>query len=341
MDYEKTLLDAHAWAIDHYYRKTAGLGGNVVGVGIGHRNGDPKNKLSVRVCVVRRLDQGSVRPDDLIKKDFDVVQTGRFISYQGIAGPGSSLGLKYSAPNIDPALAGRLSAVVQFGGKYYVLGTNHVLAVNGRVPLGKEIFFRPPDQFVDDPDQYIIAKLSGFVELHREEANSVDCAIAEIVDPDKVTDKFPDSVVSYTDLGEAEPGMEVVAAGQTVGPSGRIVSAKQQTSVDYTFGTFDFVEQMSIVSDGNSSANGEMFARPGDSGAVVVDVKSKKAVGLVVAGSGTHTIACSLRSVFDRLETKLPREKSSSPASGAASFQQLPKERLQLTLGKLGAHNEP
>jgi len=56
-----------------------------------------------------------------------------------------------------------------------------------------------------------------------------------------------------------------------------------------------FTEQILIVGTGGS------FSQPGDSGSLIVDRKSKRPVGLLFAGSSSHTIANHIEDVVQAL----------------------------------------
>src|SRR5438552_2037915 len=83
------------------YKAPPGLGRNVIGIGIGHKNYDPNSDLCVHCYVERKLDPGAIPEAFLIKKTLgsvqtDVIETGRFVSFQGAAPaakavPGSSI----------------------------------------------------------------------------------------------------------------------------------------------------------------------------------------------------------------------------------------------------------
>src|SRR5262245_56760884 len=97
----------------------------------------------VRFYVERKIEPEKSIPQSLQiakklvgeKVDTDVIETRRFVSFQSNAAqlkaaPGASIGLDYDAPNVDATRVGKLGAIVEIGGTKYVLGANHVMAVN-------------------------------------------------------------------------------------------------------------------------------------------------------------------------------------------------------------------
>jgi hypothetical protein len=296
------------------YKAPPGLGRNVIGVGIGHKNydPDPKAELCVHCYVERKLDPGAIPEGFLIKKTLggvltDVIETGRFVAFQGdnVAAPGSSIGLNYLAPNVDPTITGTLGGFVKIGPTLYVLGSNHAMMVNGRVPAGTRILFKPPDQFIDDPNRYVFARTTAYVPLIQagpNYPNNVDCALAEVENPDLVETQFPNQIVEFGDPVDPEAHMQVSRVDATDPATGVITGVNVHMPIDYRFGTYDFDDLVLIEGD-----NGQ-FAKPGDSGAILVDQVTHKATALVIGGSSKYTIACPLATVFRELTTVLAKQ---------------------------------
>ncbi len=219
-------------AIDEHYRRerdktyktTPGHARNVIGVAIGPRiSRTPRPpEQCVRFYVEKKIeppgavDRPFLIPEEIEGMPTDVIPAGRFISFDPGAAPGAVIGIDYNAPNVDSALAGTLSAIVRLGGIPFVLGSNHVMAVNGRVPLGTRILFKPPEKFIVDPNDYVFARLTAYVPLRPEgpgynpnEPNTVDCALAVVEKPDLVTGEFPRRIVDCDNPVEPVAGMTV------------------------------------------------------------------------------------------------------------------------------------
>jgi hypothetical protein len=74
-----------------------------------------------------------------------------------------------------------------------------------------------------------------------------------------------------------------------------VVDTNADFSVEYSFGTFLFADQ--VVIEGDDDA----FAGDGDSGSIVIDPDKKQAIAMIFAESGRFAIACSLACVFQQL----------------------------------------
>jgi hypothetical protein len=248
----------------------------------------------------------------------DPIVTGRFVSFDDF-GPGSAIALDYDAPNVDPTLVGTLGAAVKIGEHWFALGSNHVMAMNGRVPILGRIMFRPQDRFIDDPSKYVVARLAAFVPLRQQqpevtwEPNEVDCALAAVEHPNPLLSKNPDIKVV-----DPKPGMPVKLAGRNGAAIGVIEDVNARLRMDYRFGTFD-LDQMVLIKSEN-----EPLAKPGDSGSLLIN-DDNQAVAIVVGGAdntvadrytvngeytvdGEYTVACYLTKALEKLIGVLPEE---------------------------------
>ena len=204
----------------------------------------------------------------------DVIEVGRFgkngqkpIKDDGTTTRlGSPIRVKTAATNVNEGKRGTLGAVVTDGEAYYILGCNHVLAVNGRVPEDPDI---GPGRFGRvrrrrSPKSPVPTNSSRSCATPR---NSADCAIARVKDRDSVPATFPDGTVRLTspDAIAPEIGMHVSKFGAGTGLThGTIVDMDVDLYVDYSFGTFLFDHQIVI----ESSEDSREFATGGDSGSV-------------------------------------------------------------------------
>ena len=320
---------ARKTAIRHHYLRprergtAANHARNVVGVGVAPKltKGKPGEQ-----CVRFYVERKSKSPDVIdeayrIPKTLDggvltdVVETRRLVSFDGTAAPGADIGLDYSAPNVASSLTGALGAIVKIGDRWYALGSNHVMAVNGRVPRNTRILFKPPGKFIVDPNEYIFALLYTWVPLVPEgpeydpkksddlkAANRVDCALAIVDKPDRVSGKFPDRTVNYAEIVDPKPNESVVRVGS--GVKGTVEEVSARVRIDYRFGTFDF-EDMVLI---KSSVEGDNFATPGNSGDLVLNSNGMP-TAMIVGGSQNYTIACKLSSVRDELQKTMPEDR--------------------------------
>jgi len=70
--------------------------------------------------------------------------------------------------------------------------------------------------------------------------------------------------------------------------------------VQYETGTFKFSGQLLI-----QGLNNKPFSAAGDSGSLILERSTNKAVGLLFAGSATHTIANQIKDVLTALNVTL------------------------------------
>jgi hypothetical protein len=233
-------------------------------------------------------------------------------------GPGSPIRVNTTVPNVNSGAIGTLGAVLQDrAGNPYILGCNHILAVNGRVPINTEIVS------ATDYNPGSIAQFRGhYVEIQRNQSNPVDCALASVENRNLMQPQFPVKIgrpllpdakdprakaargVKVAKIGAAR-GMKVAKIGAATGITyGTIVDVDADLFVDYSFGTFRFSNQIGI--DGKiDGQNEDVFATEGDSGAIVVDMESKLAVGMVFAEAGRFAVACPLSEVLQQLRAKV------------------------------------
>jgi hypothetical protein len=99
--------------------------------------------------------------------------------------------------------------------------------------------------------------------------------------------------------------------GRTTGYTvGTVVSIATDIKVGYDTGTFTFTNQILIVGSHRSK-----FSDSGDSGSLILNRQDNAAVGLLFAGSDTHTIANHIDDVLDYFDATLV----TSPVLAAAA----------------------
>lgn len=298
---------------DTDYKTTPGQARNVIGVGVGPWNkpGTSVNERCVRFYVEKKIPLEAVDKEFLIPKTLagnfptDVIEARRFVSFDHEVAPGASISVDYDAPNVPACLAGTLGAIVKVGNFWYLLGSNHIMAMNGRVPILKRIYFNPPESFVDNPDDYIFGRLAAWVPLRPEgpgydpnQPNQVDCAVALVENADRVTGEFPGRIVDCADIVDPVPGDIVTRVDDIDKAIGTVEEVGARVRIAYRFGTFDFDNMVLIKGIGGA------FASPGDSGALVVT--KGKPTAMIVGGSQNYAIACKLSSIRDAVKRELP-----------------------------------
>lgn len=303
---------------------------NVVGVGIGEKreNDKPTGVLALKFFVRRKFSESELAKKDLLPKAMgglpvDVEETGLFRAFAAPrkkpaskslkpqtggpmpnpklrfrpAQPGCSVGFQFPPPN-SSVMAGTFGALVKNAGDIYILSNNHVLADEGRLSPGAPIF-QPGLLDGGNSGSDRVASLTRFVPLQPGVMNKVDAAIAK---GDSA------SILSSDILHIGHPSGTAVAAidmrvhkfGRTTSYTvGHITSVATDVTVAYDTGNFTFEDQIIIVGDEGP------FSAPGDSGSLILERQSNKAVALLFAGSASHTIANHIADVLKALSVTL------------------------------------
>jgi hypothetical protein len=298
---------------------------NVVGVGIGEKISDGKQtgvlavKLLVRIKYAEAdLDSKSILPKQIDGIPTDVEQVGTFRRFAGTgaararhkaapmpnprtkfrpAQPGCSIG--FQDPTNQFVMAGTFGALVKDRSGVYVLSNNHVLADENKLSTGAAIF-QPGllDNGNAATDQ--IAALTKFHTLQAGKPNTVDCAIAKATSASIVTNQIL-FIGAPQGTATAAIDMSVHKFGRTTGYTvGQITSVDTDVTVQYDLGNLTFTEQIIVV--GNS---GKSFSNAGDSGSLILQRGTNKAVALLFAGSASHTIANHIDEVLQALAVTL------------------------------------
>jgi hypothetical protein len=291
--------------------------GNIVGIGIGKKVVNGVEIDCLRVYVVAKSDTSDLPCKDVVPGDIrvptDVIEVGRFgrvghppktvprrpPAPDGIPGPGSRIRVRTNAPNVNEGARGTFGTVVTDGTSRYILGCNHLLAVNGRIP--QEAADLVSSEFLGSERTIAGNMTYTYIKLNCHQ-NSVDCAMVKLPRSNhKVPTSFPDGhKLSSATVITPDIGMPVTKFGAiTARTEGIIVDVSLDLYVDYFFGTFLLENQVMI--QGTNDPN--HFATGGDSGSLVV-----QALGMICAASGLFAVACPLENIVDRLkeEAKLP-----------------------------------
>lgn len=297
---------------------------NLVGVGIGEQISGGKHTgiMAVKFLVRIKYPDNQIPDSDRLPTEVDgypvdVEQVGTFRRFMppafGFAAapmpnprkkirpaqPGCSIGYKDPANQI--IMAGTFGALVSKGKKRFILSNNHVIADENKLPIGSSIF---QPGFLDagnPPNNGPIAKLTKFVPIvFGGVLNKVDCAIAELNKTNLATNSvlFIGPPKGKT---AAQIDMVVHKFGRTTGFTvGRITSVETDVSVQYEGGVATFDNQIIIV-----GLSAQPFSAGGDSGSLILERSTNKAVGLLFAGSSTHTIANHISDVLKALSVTL------------------------------------
>lgn len=310
---------------------------NVVGVGTGYKvtRGERTEELCVVTLVRQKVPQAGLTPEALVPQaiggvSVDVIEVGDLRALQARtdrwrpAPGGVSIGhYKITAGTFGAVVRDRAT------GDRLILSNNHVLANSNDAEPGDSIIqpgaadggqtaddtiarlerFCPIDFGTAPPVCGVATGLVSLLNLvarligssHRLEAlqanpaatNLVDAAVARPLDDSTILDDILEiGVVQGT--APAVLGMSVRKSGRTTGfTTGEITVLDATVSVSYGPGrTARFENQ--IVTDAMSQG--------GDSGSLLVDGESQRAVGLLFAGSDQTTIHSPIQAVLDCLE---------------------------------------
>lgn len=282
---------------------------NIVGVGISEKETEKKatGELGLTFYVEKKLAKSKINPNVMIPPVISTVdQTAIFTDVQQIGKlrpqvlkRKQPLQSGYSVGNKNET--GTLGAIVKKGTKYFVLSNAHVLADSGKGKKGDEIFF-PGDADTAGKLQHVGA-LSEFVPFEKTEdlVNRVDAALAEI-------DGDFEKMLDFSILGVKSPlrtaapvrDMAVVVRGRTSGDSeGVVKDVNFSVVIPYPgVGRLGFIDQVLCT----------RYSKPGDSGAIVVDKKSGRIVGLHIAGSEQGSIFNPIAAVVDALKFRFTRK---------------------------------
>ncbi|HJR07067.1 MAG TPA: hypothetical protein VJ842_07415 [Pyrinomonadaceae bacterium] len=200
--------------------------------------------------------------------------------------------------------SGTFGAVVTRDGKFLILSNSHVLANSGLGKKGDRIIY-PGGADKGKAPQDIVAKLFDFVKFKvgNDFLNRVDCAVALPLD-DRLGELTSEIKGLFIPKGttKAARDMEVVKVGRTTGKTKGIVK-----DVNFRFimsypgvGTVGFLDQIFCT----------RYTNNGDSGSLVIDTQTGKAVGLHFAGfpdkNGVKGSVCNpIDEVLKALEVKL------------------------------------
>jgi hypothetical protein len=291
---------------------------NVVGVGIGEKlvDGRPTGIQALKFFVRVKYPAAEISAKDMLPKHVnglpvDVEEVGLLRALPGQsdpnvmpsprtrfrpAPPGCSVG--FQDPSNTSVMAGTLGAVVKKDGTLFILSNNHVLADENRLPIGAPIF-QPGLLDGGKPASDQIATLAQTVKLRPAVMNKVDGAIAKALQASLLT---RDVLCIGAPQGKVRAKIDMIVHkfGRTTGYSvGRVTSTAADVTVQYDTGNFTFQNQIMIV------GLAKPFSDAGDSGSLILERGSQKAIGLLFAGSPTHTIANHIAEVLRALRVTL------------------------------------
>ena len=282
---------------------------NIVGVGVSEKVVDNRftGKHCVTVYVVAKVPKEEVAAEAAVPESMngvptDVVATGEFhaLPHRGRYRPAPS-GVSVGHFKITAGTLGCL-ANPKKGPACYILSNNHVLANVNAAKVGDSITQPGPIDGGHVPAD-VIAKLTRFIPIRFGGAiNQVDCAIAQVQRPTEVTPLNKCFGRISAAPVAAQRNMMVKKCGRTTQLTrGRIVDVNATVRVNYgPAGVAIFQNQILIV-----SLTIHPFSAGGDSGSLILTETGNRPVGLLFAGSTTHTIANHIGQVLAALNIKI------------------------------------
>jgi len=214
------------------------------------------------------------------------------------------IGVSGGQPDVT---AGTIGARVSDGSRTFALSNNHVFANRNDASQGDDIL--QPGRVDGGTDSAnSIGTLHDFEKLRFCKVltcpnNRLDAAIA-LTSADNLGTSTPADGYGEprTNSTAATLGQAVQKYGRTTGLTTGLVSGINATiNVNYNTGTARFVDQI-LISDGR-------FSQGGDSGSLVVTQSrgrnDRRPVGLLFAGSTTHTIANPIDLVLERFGVRV------------------------------------
>jgi hypothetical protein len=279
---------------------------NVVGVGYGSKisygaaGAIIEKELAVRVYVRTKLPQTELLannrvPPKINGKPTDVIAVGDVTFLARPTPCGVSVGHRAVNGGTLGCLVKRTSEVSD---EKFILSCNHVLANCNKADIGDHIL---EPGLADGGASYPpIAELSDFEPINFTEINPFDAAIARVLrDGDVTPDIF--------EIGLVEPSPMPASLYQSVRKHGRTTRHTVGVVMDIAadirvrFGTevADFENQLEV-----NGVNGG-FSDSGDSGSLIVDAVSRRAVALLFAGGGASTFANPIEPVLTRFGVEI------------------------------------
>src|ERR1019366_3374864 len=301
---------------------------NVVGIGIAEKISEGKNlgKLSVTFYVEKKIPLSELPQSSVIPPEVpaalagsnevltDVVELGKLVLNTGgpfvqktPVQPGNSVGH-------FKATAGTVGAIVRRGGKKMILSNSHVLALSGKAKRGDDILYPGKADGGKVPGD-VVARLAHDIKFVTggQFVNEVDCALAEI-DP-----RVARAIDSSIRVLGGPSGVTVPKRGMRVRISGRTSGVSIQTEIKDTHFRFQiqYPELGSQVGFKNQILCRPPYSADGDSGSLVVEGSSGRAVGLHFAGASNGSVFNPIKKVLSKLGCTLELAGTAKPGKKA------------------------
>jgi hypothetical protein len=290
---------------------------NVVGVAVGekYQGKQPTGVLGLKFLVIRKYPEDQLTRRERLPKSVDglpvdVEEVGvlrahktAIAAVKPVATPNPRTRMRPARPGASVGfissqfkMAGTFGAVVTDDAGTYILSNNHVLADENALQPGAPIV--QPGPLDGGTAKDVVARLTRFVPL-TPGANRVDAAIAAVAQPGLVSRDIL-HIGAPSGAASASVDMAVHKFGRTTSyTAGRVTSVAADVKVEYGMGTLVFEDQILIQGSVGS------FSAAGDSGSLILERGTNLGVGLLFAGSASHTIANHLNEVLQALAVEL------------------------------------
>lgn len=291
---------------------------NVVAVGISEKISQRKRtgKIGITFYVEKKIPLKDLGADEMIPPTVPESLSGKIAIPTDVVEIGKiGLQVNVTRKDIQPGFSighvndgiGTIGAIVTDGTNSYVLSNSHVLAMSGKGKKGDPIIYPAQGDGGKNPGD-LVANLFDFKKFtgNGNYVNEVDCAIAEPI-PNRLADLVPDIFGIGIPMGTIKPrrGMKVVKVGRTSGKTtSEITDINFHIKLDYgSVGIVGFTNQILC----------KPFTQEGDSGSLVIDQATGKAVGLHIAGGDGGSISNPIDKVLASLGVKLVTKSKAKP----------------------------
>jgi hypothetical protein len=286
---------------------------NVLAVGISEKISKKKKtgKLALIFYVEKKIPMTRLKKKEIVPETVPSRSGGEAVITDVIAIGKLKPELNISRKSFQPGFsighvkgdAGTFGAVVKDKkNQLYILSNSHVLANCGKCNVGDLILYPGVfDKGVKPAD--VRARLHSFVPFNINEkyGNVVDCALAKPTD-EQLINMLSEIKGFGLPKGVAKPkrGMKVVKVGRTTGKtSSEITDVNFRTIIDFRkkgLRKVGFKDQIWCE---------KHYTKPGDSGSLVIEKATGKAVGLHFAGAEGGSAHNPIDKVLSALQVKL------------------------------------
>lgn len=229
----------------------------------------------------------------------DVVEIGKLVPEIQAGHTPIQPGFSVGHPNIT---AGTVGAVIGPAKNPRILSNSHVLADSGKATIGDNILYPGPNDNGADPADVIgtLTQVVPFV-TGGEFVNSMDVAVATInpARRSELRSRIPELGIVPSATAVAFRGMQVIKVGRTTGLTrGTVRDVNFRFVLEYDdVGLVGYTDQVFC----------SKYSAGGDSGSLVIEEATGKAVGLHFAGANGGSVFSPIRPILRAVRGRLVR----------------------------------